>query len=391
MKIKQELEKWQNFMIVSLVLAVFFVLNTFHNWANNFIIKLHFCSHTYCMIYSVFWFVFAYLAWDKKKSYLKTALIILVVGIILMNMSVCVNGNISIGSFSLKSFTENKCTSGVDCPGDIVEVPIPPCRETDTGRDYITFGTVLSGANIEDICMGNVLRERYCNSETTYTSEDINCPEKYGTDWICEEGECREAEIPIPDLGTETNCGDGIDNDNDQMIDCVDTDCAFAFTDGGCGDFDYSCQHISPYPLCGGTCPIGEKCIDYSVDGSGWCECMSELETACGESYPNCGGWCAEGDICLPAEKGCICVFDNGNCYESDSDDNPLIGGYCYNFADNTFYYDECASSLVLFEQKCIYSYGCDTFSIICSNDTDYGLFGYTCFDGLNGAICGEY
>lgn len=387
MEIKQELEKWKNFMIISLALAIFFILYQFHDWANNFVIKLHFCSHTYCMLFSIIFFGFVYFAWNKKKSYIKTALIVLVIGIILMNMTTCINGKLSIGTFSLAPTTEDNCTPGLDCPGDIVEVPIPPCVETDAGRDYITFGTILSGANLDDICMGNTLRERYCNSLTTYTSEDINCPAHYGTGWICEEGECRESEeTPIPEVEAETNCGDGIDNDDDQTIDCADSDCSIT-----CGIFDYSCQHISPYPTCGGTCPVGEECIDYSVDGIGWCECMPSGNTPCGGSYPNCGGWCTEGDVCLPTIKGCICVFDNGNCYESDIDDNPLVGGYCYDFVDQIFYYDECASSLVLFEQKCIPDYGCDTYSIFCSNDTDYGLFGYTCFDDLNGAGCGVY
>ncbi len=75
-KIKKELEKWKNFVIFSLVLAIFFVLEYFHKWANEFFIKLHFCNHTFCMVFAIIFFAFAFFAWQKKKSYINIALII---------------------------------------------------------------------------------------------------------------------------------------------------------------------------------------------------------------------------------------------------------------------------------------------------------------------------
>jgi len=331
MGIKQKLEKWKNFMMFTSALAVFFILPQFHDWANNFKIKLHFCNHAYCILFAIIFIVMAYRAYDKKKSYLKTALIILIVGIILMNMAVCVDGKMSILGFGLSSFgnfaisDDSGCKPGIDCPGDIVEVPIPPCLETDAGRDYITFGTIMSGANIDDLCMGDILRERYCNSELTYTSEDINCKTRYGADWTCEEGECREGEA----LPTETDCGDGIDNDLDGDIDCADSDCDYSWFEGGCGDFDYSCEHnpTNPYPFCGGTCPSGEVCADYAIESGSWCECIPIGETSCVDSTGE--GWCEEGYNCVEISGEYYCEYDFGTCYDTDGGNEPLVGGFC--------------------------------------------------------------
>jgi len=423
-RIKHEAKKWKNFMIGSIVLGIFFVLPYFHDWANDFIIKLHFCNHTYCFLFSLVFFIFAYVSYDKKKSYIKSALIVLVIGIILMNLTVCdAGGKMTVYGFSLgnlgdyfTSETGDGCKPGVDCPGDIVLVPIPPCIETDDGRDYITFGTILSGADLDDLCMGNTLRERYCNSELTYTSEDINCLTMYGDTWTCEEGECRdtgEEVIVVPDkentlaLCTDEldndgdtaidcddsdceafcealHCGDGEDNDGDGLIDCADPDCDYSWFEGGCGDFEYSCQHISPYPECGGTCPVGEECIFYDVgdDDDGWCECMPVGETACGDSeYPSCGGWCLDEDICIPTyyeDDGCYCDFSFSfeGCYDTDGGEEPGIMGTVYYIGAS--YSDYCSDEIWVTE------YWCTEGGIV-----SYGDFNCTEILGVNG-VCEE-
>jgi len=415
-RIKHEAKKWKNFMIGCIALGIFFILPYFHDWANDFIIKLHFCNHTYCFIFSLVFFVFAFVSYDKKKSYIKSALIILVIGIILMNLAVCdAGGKMSVYGFSLGNLgnfviddTHSDCTPGVDCAGDIVEVPVPPCVETDSGRDYITFGTILSGADLDDLCMGNTLRERYCNSELTYTSEDIDCLTMYGATWTCEEGECRDTgEVVIADeeeeeeeeeeliVGNETNCGDSLDNDGDGFFDCDDPDCqGVPIEDGGCADFEYSCEHTSPTPECGGTCPTEEVCIYYETGTGGWCECMPDTETFCGGTAPTCGGWCGDDYVCLPSTKGCDCIFDNGNCYDSDGGLDWGVVGYCYDFTTGHIEYDDCASSQVLFEQSCSFYGGCEPYSIICTDDVSFGIYpemGLECLEEANGGICGSY
>lgn len=403
MKKKNDSKKW--FYIISIILFLFFLFNFFHSWANNLPIKLHFCNHAACMVYSIIWLVIGILIYREKntkkiKNLLIISFVILIIGIILMNLISCdTTGKMSFGTLSAGM---KDCTLGVDCPNETVTVPNPPCRETDAGRDYITPGMIMSGADLADRCMSSdILRERYCNSVTTYTSEDISCS-RYMTNYVCLSGECVYRDLGINETEGEEegeeheiNCGDGLDNDGDGLIDCADSDCDFAFEDGGCEDFDYSCEHISPYPTCGGTCPTEERCEYYSVGLGGWCACIPEDETICGDSYPTCGGWCEENYACLPTTKGCTCEFTGvGDCYESDETDNPFIGGYCYDFNTEEITYDECQNSLVLFEQKCVENYGCDTYAIICQNDSDYGLYpemGYSCFDTPEGDICGSY
>jgi len=417
------------FTITSFTLAIFFVFSIFHNWANSFFINLHFCNHTFCVLFSLIWVAFGIVGLyflNKKKEMKKIwyipFIIILVVGILLMNLTSCEGGmhfGVKGGLFSFLSTSSDhtECTLGVDCAGDIVEVPLPPCIETDAGRDYITFGTVLSGVNLDDLCMGDILRERYCNTGLTYTSEDIDCT-IFGADWTCDEGECRgetpaivetECEVDTDCPGgyeclggecslievaevvdTEEDCGDGLDNDGDGLIDCADTDCLEI-----CGDFDYSCQHISPYPTCGGTCPTGEECIIYnSGDGTldgGWCECMPEEETACYES-DSCGGWCLDGYLCTGDSFGCFCEFDfSGNCTDTDGGIDYLFGGF--SIEDNPLFgtlnfieycgFDKLDTD-TLYEYYCLYGEAmpieidCTTLGLICIEDS------------VNGSYCGE-
>ena len=382
MKIKEEMKKWKNFVIFSVILFIFFVLSQFHDWANEFFIKLHFCNHTFCMIFSIIWAGFAFFAWQKKKSYINIALIVLIIGIVFMNMTYCdINGNIFLGNFSLYSFEKDE-TTPIPIPGESITVPIPPCKDTDAGRDYITPGMILSGANIEDICMGNILRERYCDSDTTYTSEDIDCKAYYGEGWICEDGECIESEEPyIPEEEKEDTlelCTDELDNDGDGATDCADSDCA-----------EYcECAHdCDPLTGCFGYCNweiYGYEgyCAVYNTLGADWCECVPNGEIPCGEV----DGWCRDGDMCVPTPDGnYICVYDYGYpCYESDGGMMPTVGGYCYDINDGVFYYDECEKfNPIVMEMWCT-DLGCTTAQGWCED------WGYECLLGYGeGDYCG--
>jgi len=398
-KIKKELEKWKNFVIFSLVLAIFFVLEYFHKWANEFFIKLHFCNHTFCIVFAIIFFGFAFFAWQKKKSYINIALIILVIGILFMNFTYCdVDGKmylIDMGMF-FSSLQEQNITK-VCCEHDC-SVPIPPCLETDSGRDYLSYGLVMSGVDIGDLCLadGN-LRERYCNSDLTYTSEDIDCAVKYGDTWICEEGECRDSGeiVDVEEIvdGNESDCGDGIDNDGDLLIDCADPDCDYAWLEGGCGDFDYSCEHnpTTPYPSCGGTCPPGSVCGVYNTgDGTldgGWCECIPEGETSCYES-DDCTGWCDEGYeyICVGDNDGCYCewIYDLDTCFDSDGGIEPTVGGVVVytpfmNLDQCEFKFDNWLTEYSCGEDRIVINpIDCNSLSLCCIDDE------------VNGAYCGE-
>lgn len=455
--------KFEPFAFIAFILFLFFVIPFFiHKWASTFPLRLHFCNHFACVIYSLIWLALAIVGWlylkkkgkirkKARKALIIIAIVVLIVGIILMNITHCDSSGIHFSSFSnwFIGMTQlgaepDGCKPGVDCP-----VPIPPCIDTDDGHDYISYGEIRSGLDIGDKCMtGDILRERFCSSTLTYSSEDIDCGEEIGALYICNDGECvlgepairgdleecyeecyeevseycishsegigseeynycmesfataiLECEADCDEDGDdeiETNCGDSLDNDGDTFVDCDDSDCQGVPTeDGGCADFDFSCEHTSPYPTCGGTCSTGEKCVAYP-SGVGWCECMPDEETVCGE-LSGCDGWCIDSYVCLPTIKGCECIFDNGICYESDEGVDWANGGYCYDFSTDHLEYDDCASSQVLFEQTCRLDApisGCDTYAIICGNDSSFGLYpemGYECLEEYPGAICGTY
>ena len=162
MKIKQELRKWKNFLIASLILGFFFLLNFFHSWANNFFIKLHFCNHLYCTLFSLIFFGFAYFAWKKKRSYLKIALIVLIVGIILMNITVCSNGVISLKGDSLKElFTTYPLTTNVS----------KICADSCVGTGW-EFGEATKVANL---CLESGDRiEGLEVTESSYFYDEVN-------------------------------------------------------------------------------------------------------------------------------------------------------------------------------------------------------------------------
>jgi len=401
-------------LIISLFLGIFFILwGKVHIFLATMIPHLHFCSYFACIIFSLIWFAFAgiaiYFLIKKKKKrmgriwYIPMG-VILFIGLILMNITSCdtdgIHFGFGAGGYLAQSIvsTTDTCTSGVDCPGDIVEVPIPPCIETDDGQDYITPGMILSGADIEDVCMSSdLLRERYCNSRLTYTSEDVSCSDLFGADWICEDRECILDTTPVvtpPDddddddddgVGNETDCGDGVDNDDDGNIDCADSDCNFAFEDGGCGDFESSCQHnpTHDYPFCGGTCPIGEECIVYytgdgTMDGN-WCECAPIGVTPCGVSG-DCTGWCLEDDTCLSDTHGCYCTLNF--CSDSDYENSPGEFGTC---TDETgSYEDECVEG-ILHEYRCweeAKTYDIEMSCDYLEYDCNEWIIGYECVAG---------
>lgn len=59
------------------------------------------------------------------------------------------------------------------------------CQDTDNGKSYYTAGTVkVTGGRIDtysDSCLGNVLREWYCDSGNNAQSATINCPNRCGS------------------------------------------------------------------------------------------------------------------------------------------------------------------------------------------------------------------
>jgi len=393
-------------LIISLFLGIFFILwGKIHIFLATMIPHLHFCSYLACVIFSLIWFAFMgiaiyYLTKKRKRMgkiwYIPMG-VILIVGIILMNLTYCDSDGMHFGfgagyfAQSLIGSTMDDCKPGVDCPGDIVEVPIPPCIETDDGQDYITPGMILSGANLEDICLNtDILRERYCNSELTYTSEDVSCSDVFGLDWICEDRECILDTTPIitpppADDNSENNpilCDDGLDNDGNGDIDCEDSNCLLYCED---------CTHSLDFPDCNALCDTG-SCEPMYTETGGWCTCLPDGETACRSSEQTmpifCGGWCEDDMFCIHDETDCYC--SDFPCRDTDGGYYPETPGDC--IGDDVWFTDYCNflgdyGIATLIEYTCS-DQGCIENVINCSSL--YGGAGYICLDSKFGSYCGE-
>lgn len=137
-----------------------------------------------------------------------------------------------------------------------------------------------------------------------------------------------------------SNCGDGIDNDNDGKIDCEDSDC----------NCEYSCNLYGISGKCqAGTCEPGYNCIE------------SVMST------------------------GCMCVAQQieNFCSDSDGGIKPMAAGNCQDAFGK--YYDSCASAKLLVE------YHCQGDANKCySNTIDCSMYGpqYYCFTTKSGARC---
>lgn len=369
------------FSLIAFLLFLFFVTPFFvHRWASELPIQLHFCNHIACVIYSLIWLAFAIVGWTylkktkNKKTKRKTrkiliilAIVVLLVGIALMNIIYCdADGKMHFMSFDdwFKGlfYFETNYTA---CCEHNCTVPIPPCIDSDDGRDYKTYGVIGSGANVEDICLENGnLRERYCLTSLIYTSEDINCAVKYGDHWICEEGECRYHEPSMPP------------------------------------PIEYDCTHDSSYPSCLGNCELEpakipgdtiEICVAQPLneDGSdGICVCIPDYVTACGESIAGggltCDGYCGFNMFCMHKLNSTKCYCSDSPCYETDNGYDIFTPGACIDVWGHANY-DFCNGDM-LEEYQCNPA-GCTYMATDCAA---IPMGDFHCVETLEGSYCAE-
>ncbi|OYT41615.1 hypothetical protein B6U80_01000 [Candidatus Pacearchaeota archaeon ex4484_26] len=164
---KEKREYFILFLVASL-LFLFFVLPFFHNWANSIVIKLHFCNHFACMIYSLVWLALVVISLyslfqnkgnEQKNSTLQNrensrankviiiSVIILIVGIILMNLISCDETGKMKFTFPHVKFIEggnNHDGNGEkDGPSKYPEVKGLPNRDEDIS--YVNEATKCNG------------------------------------------------------------------------------------------------------------------------------------------------------------------------------------------------------------------------------------------------------
>ena len=103
---------------------------------------------------------------------------------------------------------------------------------------------------------------------------------------------------------TETSCTDGVDNDADGLVDCVDPDC-------------------SNDPACAGDCESAGECGDNS-DPSTWPACEIWLVGDQTDDYAACSCFCDVNNDC-PSGWDCIDIGnDDKACWPGE---NPCLGG----------------------------------------------------------------
>jgi hypothetical protein len=72
---------------------------------------------------------------------------------------------------------QKTCPAGMWCDSSHKCETEPACTETDSGKDYTTSGTTTKGTySNTDYCMGNDLKEFYCDSTGLFKEELYTCP-----------------------------------------------------------------------------------------------------------------------------------------------------------------------------------------------------------------------
>ncbi len=201
------------------------------------------------------------------------------------------------------------------------------------------------------ICQENCVSDRDCSAEGAtcdlYNGAPIefgacvvDCPDADG-DQVCDPDDCAPDDATISPNRNET-CGDGIDNDCDQMVDeSCEMGCPDADNDGACDPDDCAPENSAINPgaeercgdevdnNCNGQIDEGcENCIDEDADG--YCsdvDCNDEniyrnpgMRELCGNGFDdNCNGEIDEGCISIagadssPADSGCSCDVQSGD------------------------------------------------------------------------------
>ncbi|MFH1591418.1 MAG: MopE-related protein [archaeon] len=146
--------------------------------------------------------------------------------------------------------------------------------------------------------------------------------------WSAECGDCDDTNPSVHPGSAESNCNDGLDNDCDGLVDCMDTaDCL----NGICGDASCpgTCNNqgacSSENQRCFIDCP--DSCYldgnpytwDFARYANGYCDQSGQCDTSC--SYEH---YCSDND----PYDGQPPTYDYAVC-EAECDENTDCGGFC--------------------------------------------------------------
>jgi len=207
------------FILIPFLFSIFFALNIFHGWANSTPIKLHFCDHFFCIIYSLIWLIiglcnsFFYYKHnkkpeekDKEKKNTKKKIIlfclILVIGIILMNITFCNSGGKMM--FGLNdNFENNHGNDNIfsEKGEDFNDLENHETNLSNPDEPYDSEGNLKS-----PICLDIFVLRTYTQlspDSNDVRIDDVNCSEVY-TGGCCIEGECVEGCFGDEEVSCET-------------------------------------------------------------------------------------------------------------------------------------------------------------------------------------------
>ena len=239
------------------------------------------------------------------------------------------------------------------------------CEESDSGLDYITYGTgsglYYAGSysySGEDSCnsRGNLL-ELYCSSDGSNTilyNQELSCEDELGSGYVCSEGLCVNILVEV--------CDDELDNDEDGLADCDDSDCSLesnCLESGNCDD-GYDNDKDGFEDCDDSDCSDDEVCVTIECTSNSDCNSDAACDTSSGS--------------CITCEES-----DSGLDYLNSGTGSGLYYAGSYSFSSE----DSCNSRGNLEEYYCS-SDGSNTilYSEELSCEDEYG-FGYVCFEGF--------
>ncbi|MEM3609962.1 MAG: hypothetical protein QW076_03610, partial [Candidatus Anstonellales archaeon] len=257
------------------------------------------------------------------------------------------------------------CPSGYMCD-DGQCVDINRCYDSDFGINTDTAGFVKKGnSEIFDVCVGQNIREYYCDAYNNIQSIEMVCP----AGKICENGRCREVVCTDSDNGISKNVPGTTSNETQTKYDvCVDSskikeyscnpDKTIKETILVC-DQDYSCATWLGYPgnpafcgYCNGPTAIDLYNQRTTSNSSGFSftdTCISQNRYR--KAY--CNGFtvqiieqdCPQGYQCFQGKCEQIVT-----CSDTDGIDKDRLGKVTYNSID---YFDYCANVSHVSEYYC--------------------------------------
>lgn len=168
----------------------------------------------------------------------------------------------------------------------------------------------------------------------------------WGPEWLCDCNDC-DTGCTYEPAPYEGDCSDGIDNDEDGNIDCVDVDCASDAACSGCPEWlSYAgCCIEGVMKYCDGGSRVANSC----EFGCGWSESGSFYDCAGGDTNAVTGASDPSGDnpmdcaelansgTCQAECDGKACGDDGcgGSCGECSGSDACSDAGMCVSICEN--------------------------------------------------------